>query len=120
MLFTTRDATIADPIGALPHWVEMLSQKQSREMFACWAGVDLRKLLAQGEEIIAQCCQLPLALAMEGAMVREKPAQVWQHTLELLENADLARINAQFPNYKHPSLFVAIQASVDAMEPDPA
>src|SRR5207302_4683391 len=105
VLFTTRNASIADSVSAQQHWAELLSWEQSREMFARWAGVEKRKLSRLAEEIIGECQQLPLALSMVGAMLKGKHGDVWEHTLQLLQTADLEKIKGQFPNYPHPSLF---------------
>ena len=53
---------------------------------------------------------------MIGAMLREKPRAYWTHVLNLLRNADLARIRAQFPDYPHTDLLRAIQVSVEALD----
>ncbi len=116
VLFTTRDSEIAGPLGACQHWAELLSLEQSREMLARWSGVEASNLPTPAEGIISQCQQLPLALAMVGAMLRNKHPIFWQRTLELLRNADLKRIKAEFPNYPYANLFVAIEASVESLE----
>lgn len=117
VLFTTRNSSIADSVGAQQHWADLLTLEQSRMMFVRWAGGDREKLPMQAEQIIGECRQLPLALAMVGAMLRGKHDDLWQRTLKLLRTADLERIKAQFPNYPHPSLYVAMKVSVDALEP---
>lgn len=116
VLFTTRDTSIAASVGAREHWADLLSASQARELFTRWAGVPSGNLSAEGEGIIDECRQLPLALSMVGAMLRGKPADFWRRTLEFFRNADLARIKVQFPDYPYPNLFVAIQVSVDALE----
>ena len=117
VLFTTRDTSIAAGVGTEPHWVELLSAAESTEALAQWSGWGNRKLPVEAESIISQCGRLPLALAMVGAMLRGKPVGLWKHTLNILRSADLAKIKAQFPGYPHPNLFMAIKASVDALEP---
>ena len=42
---------------------------------------------------------------------------MWKRVCDLLTNADLGRISAQFPDYPYPNLLVALQVSVDELDP---
>jgi hypothetical protein len=117
LLFTTRDTSIAAAVGAHEHTAELLTEEQSREVLVRWSGTRVDRLPAQGEDLIRECGRLPLALAMIGAMLRSKPPAFWKHVLDLLRNADLVKIRAQFPDYPHTDLLRPIQVSVDALEP---
>jgi len=112
VLFTTQDDKIAGAVGARQHWADLLSGEQSREMFARWAGVDKNHLSALAQDIVDQCGQLPLALAMVGAMLRGRSKDLWQRTLDLLRQGDLEKIKAQFPGYPHPNLFLELRAGI--------
>lgn len=117
LLFTTRDASIATAVGAQEQTVGLLTNPQSRKVLARWSGTAIRRLPPAASDLILQCGHLPLALAMVGAMLREKRPVMWNHVLNLLHNADLEKIKVQFPDYPHTTLFRAIQVSVDSLEP---
>jgi len=117
ILFTTRDASIAAALGAREHTADLLTVEQSREVLAKWSGMESEKLPPVADDLIHECGRLPLALSMTGAMLRNKPAALWNRSVELLRHADLEKIKAQFPGYPHPSLFRAIQVSVEALDP---
>ena len=119
LLFTTRDASIAPAVGAREHTAELLTEEESREVLARWSGRSADDLPPRAEDLIRECGRLPLALAMIGAMLRGKPRAFWGHVLNLLRNADLERIKAQFPDYPHTDLLRAIQVSVEVLDPKP-
>src|SRR5205085_3088246 len=116
LLFTTRDGSIADAIGAEQVVAGLLTPEQSRMLFAQWAKLQPKDLPPEAADIIRESGRLPLALAMLGAMLREKPRAYWTLVLNLLRNADLARIQTQFPDYPHTDLLRAIQVSVEALD----
>jgi WD40 repeat protein len=119
LLFTTRNSSIASAVGADEHRAELLTEQQSRAVLMQWANVTAKDAPACVTEIIRECGRLPLALSMVGAMLRGKPLGMWERVLGALRNADLEKIKAQFPYYPHPTLFRAIQISVDALDPTP-
>jgi hypothetical protein len=47
-----------------------------------------------------------------------RQADRWENVLFKLRNADLARLNQNFPNYPYRDLLRAIQVSVDALDPN--
>src|SRR5271157_5561593 len=116
LLFTTRDASIAAAVGAREHVADLLTEEQSRDVLARWSGTEVAKLPPLAEDLIGRCGRLPGALSMVGAMLRGKPSTMWKRVHDLLRNEDLKRIRGQFPDYPYPSLFAAIQISVDALE----
>jgi hypothetical protein len=116
VLFTTRDTKIAASLGARECRADLLSPEKSRELLARYSGVALGELPRESGLLIEQCGRLPLALAMVGAMLRGKPPAFWQHVLTLLRSADLRKIKAQFPNYRHDDLLKCIQVSVNGLE----
>jgi tetratricopeptide (TPR) repeat protein len=116
LLFTTRDAGISAAVGAREHLAELLSEQKAREVLARWAGTEADKLPAIAGDLIKECGRLPLALSMVGAMVRGKPPALWKRVLELLRNADLAKIKAQFPDYPYTDVLRALQVSVDSLD----
>jgi WD40 repeat protein len=119
LLFTTRDASLAESTGAKPVVPEFLTPEQSREMVARYSGLTVDALPAVADDLIRECGGLPLAIAMIGAMLvntKDNPRS-WQRIYKLLQEADLAEIERQFPDYPYPSLLRALQVSVDALDP---
>jgi hypothetical protein len=117
LLFTTRDDSIAAAVGADVHAAGLLSEKQSWEILTRWSGWKSDQWPAEAYEIINHCGRLPLALAMIGAMLRNKPPEYWKYVLNLLQTADLAKIKMHLPNYDHDGMVRAIQVSVDDLDP---
>jgi hypothetical protein len=116
LLFTTRDANIAAAVGAREHVAYLLTFEQSREVLARWSAIETAKLPPLADDLIRECGKLPLALSMVGAMLRGKPSTMWKRVYDLLRNANLERISAQFPDYPYPSLLTAIQVSIDELD----
>jgi WD40 repeat protein len=127
LLVTTRDTGIAATFGAREFTAVLPTNAEAREILTKWrAGLSPRGASApqplppQAEAVIAECGNLPLALAMIGAQLRGKPAAHWDIVLAHLRHADLTKINSRFPE-PHTTLFRAIQISVEALrEEDPA
>jgi WD40 repeat protein len=117
LLFTTRDAGLAPSFGAFPFPAGLFSDAQSREALARWAGLDSGALPREAGEIIRECGNLPLALAMIGAQLNGKPSAHWQIVLGHLRRADLDKIRARFPE-PHTTLLRAIEVSVEALRRD--
>ena len=116
LLFTTRDKSITAAVGAYEHIVDLLTYKQSRDVLALWSRTESEKLPPLADDLIRECGRLPLALSMVGAMLRSKPLAMWNRVRDLLDNADLGKITAHFPDYPYPSLLAALQVSVDELD----
>jgi hypothetical protein len=119
VLITTRDRALITNLGALELPLDVLTDNEAATLLADWAGQSRQDLLPAAADVIEECGNLPLALAMVGAMVRGKPDR-WDNVLHKLRNHDLAQIRRDFPNYPYPSLFRAIEVSVEALEPPSA
>src|ERR1039458_8902952 len=78
LLVTTRDTGIAPTFGAREFTADLLTDAEAREVLARWSG---GALPPQAEAVIAECQNLPLALAMIGAQLRGKPAAHWDIVL---------------------------------------
>jgi hypothetical protein len=114
LLVTTRDTGIAPTFGAREFTADLLTDAEARAVLARWSGGTLPP---QAEAVIAECQNLPLALAMIGAQLRGKPAAHWDIVLGHLRHADLGQIKARFPE-PHTTLFRAIQVSFEALRED--
>ncbi|MFF5114993.1 NB-ARC domain-containing protein [Streptosporangium sp. NPDC000509] len=117
LLITTRDARLARAVGATRHDLGVLDREQAVALLAEWAGQPMEGLTKHAAELASECGDLPLALAMAGAMVGGRPDR-WSGVLRRLRGSDLGKIRQSFANYPYPTLLRALSASVDALEPD--
>jgi len=117
LLLTTRIQGVAAAYGAETIDATLLSPVEAAEVLSNWSGVPTSP---QHGEILRQCGNLPLAVAMVGAQLRGKPPKLWDVVLRRLREADLQKIAAQFPDPNHTTLFRAMDVSFEAMrEEDP-
>ena len=115
-LFTTRDASIANFVGARKHQADLLDLAQSRELLGLWANLPVEQLPPEADEIIRECGQLPLALSQIGAMLRDQTPAIWGDTLGLLRNLDLSAMQEQLP-IGQDYFFRAVEVSFLALTP---
>ena len=104
LLFTTRDASIGRFAGAREHSVGLMNALHSRELLASWAGLQPSDLPAVAAEFISACGNLPLALSVVGAMLRDASPESWSDTLNLLRNATCRRLKTSSPRGNRVSL----------------
>ena len=113
LLVTTRDGSLVTALGAEEHRVDVLSNGQALALLAEWSG-GVREMLAEGARQIAEeCGNLPLALALCGAMARDGTS--WPDLVEALRETDLTFIEARLPNYPFSNVLRAIRLSVDVL-----
>jgi hypothetical protein len=62
---------VATAISAKELSLHPMSDHESRELLAAWAGASPDGLPPEAAEVMVRCGRLPLALAICGAMVRE-------------------------------------------------
>jgi len=117
MLITTRDASIITALGGTHHPIGVLTDGEARALLAEWAATTIAELPSEADTVIRECGYLPLALAICGAMIRDKAAR-WHDLVEAFADADLKFLDhAQgIKGYEHPNLFKAIRISVDALD----
>ena len=115
LLLTTRDNSIANRLSAFQYSLAELEKNKALALLQRWTNVE--QLPDVAVDVARECGYLPLALAMVGAYLRDKPHR-WERILEKLQTADLEKhkINKQLlPGYQY-ELFRAIQVSVDALD----
>jgi hypothetical protein len=115
ILITTQNRTLLTDLGAAEFRLDGLSSSQALALLAKWANQDARSLPAAASEVAIECGHLPLALAMIGAVVRGRPDR-WSNVLHRLRSGDIEHIARDFPNYPYPSVFRAMQVSVEALD----
>jgi WD40 repeat protein len=118
LLLTTRNLEIVQSLGADPIQLDVLSDEQALGLLADCAGQPIENLLPEAHFVAKECGNLPLALAMVGAIVQRNP-ESWGAVLRRLKNAQLDRIHQEFPNYPYPNMLSVIQVSVDALPHQP-
>jgi WD40 repeat protein len=118
LLVTTRKQEVLASLDAQEHPLKVLARPQSLQLLAEWAAKrEADKLPPEAAEVAQECGDLPLALAMIGAMVRMDPRPTaWWDALARLRRADLAAIKVEIADYSYPDLLRAIEVSVDGLE----
>jgi hypothetical protein len=117
MLITTRITELVRASGAVEYPLNELSDEQALELLSRWANQPVETLPDEAHRVAEECGNLPLALAMVGAMVRDKPDR-WSNVLHKLQQTDLEKIHQDFQKYyPYDNLLKAIQVSVDTLAP---
>lgn len=116
LLVTSRQARILAQLDVQTQAIDVLTDAEARFLLKQVSKRD--PLPEQAKEITSACGNLPLALSMIGAMVAEKPDSYWQDALDAIREADLEDIEARFPDYPYPNLFMALKVSIDALDED--
>jgi len=113
MLITTRNADLVTRLGAIEYRLGVLNDEQSLTLLAKWIGQKVEELPNIALEVARECGQLPLALAMMGAMVRD--GTMWSDLIAALQEAELGFIEQKLPEYQHSGILKSIKLSVDAL-----
>ncbi len=109
LLVTTRDRQVLTGLGAATCDLDVLDRESALALLANWSGI--AELPAVAAEVAKECGDLPLALSLAGAQVREGAS--WEEVLTALKRGDL-----EFLDHPHGSVFKALGASVDALAED--
>lgn len=117
LLFTTRNGEITSALEAEQYSLKVLTDQQALQLLAKSADQDVETLPEEAKKVAEECGNLPLALAIAGAMVARKP-HLWNGILHRFQQTDLEKIKRKFPNYPYQNLLIAMQVSVDDLEPD--
>ena len=114
-LVTTRDAaTLAGNTGIS---LDELAPTAALQLLAGWTATPPGQLPTEAEQVAQECGYLPLALALCGAMIATG-SHSWPELLDLLRHADLEALHSRLVDYRHPSLAVALTASIDTLPQD--
>jgi len=116
-LLTTRDSSLVQALGAHEHPLDVLTDAEALSLLAEWCRQPVESLPRDARDVVKECGNLPLALAMVGAMVRGNSDR-WGNVLSKLRNAQLEKIGQKFSNYLYPDLLRAMKVSVDVLEPN--
>ncbi len=113
LLTTTRDASLLTALGAAEVALDVLSEGQALQLLANWSGQDRDALPAAAKAVARECGNLPLALALAGAQVKDK--LTWTDVLAALQQGDL-----EFLDHPYGSVFKSLRASVEVLTEDEA
>lgn len=116
LVLTTRSRAVGAALQARELRLDVLDEPQALELLASWTEQDESRLPDAARTVLRECGNLPLAVAMVGAMVQQGTS--WDNILYRMRNADLGRIRAQFKNYPYPDLLRAIQVSAETLPED--
>jgi WD40 repeat protein len=111
MLITTRDAGIITALGGEEYQLSILSEEQALALLADWANQAVETLAPTAQDVARECGYLPLALSLNGAMVKD--GTPWGDLLKALRGADL-----EFFDHPHGSILKSIKISIDALNQD--
>jgi TIR domain/NB-ARC domain len=112
-LLTTLDQAVATALGAVDIAVDQLDDASARRLLEGWADGPLPP---EVDAVLEACDGLPFALAIVGAMVRNRVP--WARVAEALEARRLDLLEARFPGYPYPNVLRALAASYDALAED--
>ncbi|PWC55387.1 hypothetical protein TSH7_28465 [Azospirillum sp. TSH7] len=117
LLISTRRGDLLRILGAEEHRVGEMTPSAARALLAACAGCDEDRLPAPADAIIWECGQLPLALAIVGALLAGEDASTWAEVLETLRRADHDGLESELPDYaRSRHVFGALAVSVDRLD----
>ena len=118
LLITTRDAGIVRQFGAASVSVDVMEEAHCLALLASASGRDSDALPKICWEIVRECGNLPLAVALVGGMAMGI-ADPWEQILARLRSSLIHRIQQESPeNPFHVNLLRAIEASIDVLSDD--
>lgn len=118
LLITTRDRGLVNALGAQEQRVDVLSDDAALLLLADWVGISPASLPIEARLVGQECGNLPFALALCGAVVREGTS--WKDVLDALREADLEFVENQLPNYPYKDVLRALKVSIDILEQEDA
>jgi WD40 repeat protein len=107
-LYTTRDASVLEAIGAHVERVDALPAAAARELLATIAGTSVGKLPPDIDRVLAATDRVALALALVGAAAHSRS---WAEIAD-----DLERESATFLDHPYANTFKAMQVGVAALD----
>jgi hypothetical protein len=110
MLLTAREGAVVTGLGAEELAIDTLTDEEALWLLLEWCG-PTNQARADALAVAKECGNLPLALAVCGAMVRD--GVLWSDVLEALREADLSFLAHSDLDYAYPSVFRALKVSVD-------
>jgi WD40 repeat protein len=113
LLFTTRDGSLITALGAVEQRLDVLPDDQALALLAQWSGRSVEDLPAVARAVARECGNLPLALAVCGAMARDGIA--WEDLVSALREADLSFLDRSWPHYAYQDILRSLKVGVEAL-----
>lgn len=117
MLITTRQTDLVQKTGAAEQRIHALQDNQALCLLSLWTGIFFEKLPSEAHKVARECGNIPLALAMLGALLRYRPTQ-WNSIHYRLRKVDQEKIEKKFTEHPYPHLIRALQISFESLERD--
>lgn len=114
VLVTTRQADLATALGATSQGLDEFGDDAGRQHLADWIGVPVEELPEEAKEVARYCGNLPLALALQGALARE--GVPWTDLLDALRTADVGFAEHLLAAYQYRSVLQALEVSITHLE----
>ncbi|MBD2771756.1 CHAT domain-containing protein, partial [Iningainema sp. BLCCT55] len=108
LLVTTRDASLMTAQGAVEYRLNLLNDELALKLLAQWVNKEVNTLPNTALAVARECGNLPLALALCGAQVRD--GTPWEDLHDALKEADL-----EFLDHSDYSVYKALKVSIDAL-----
>ena len=110
---------MAKALGATVRELRELQPADALTMLAAYAGRPTDALPGVARKLSASAANFPLAVAMAGAMLQDRPDEQWPTLLEQLKEADLGYLEAALLQYRqHRSMLAVIEVSVQELPKD--
>ena len=110
VVMTTRDAAVAEEIGAAVQPIPLMALEEAVELLRAWAGNGLDGVSGeQAVAVVERLGRLPLAIKLAGPQLREVEPATW------LQEFDVRNLEARRGDGPHRSLEVAFGLSVDRL-----
>ncbi len=112
LLLTTRDAALADDLGAVVHPVPVMTEPEAVELLEEWAKAGLQGAAPELKgKIVRRLGQLPLAIKLAGAQLQRQEADQW------LASFNARKLKARRIEDVHDSLAATFGLSLDELAP---
>ncbi|MGO8749469.1 MAG: NB-ARC domain-containing protein [Thermoguttaceae bacterium] len=115
LLLTTRDASLINVLGSREYSLDRLRDEQAIDLLGKWSG-ESPEQIAQNPAAVAvarECGNLPLALAVCGAMRLGPEPLAWKEIQTALEEADLTSLSVEIPGGTNNTVLKSLHVGAD-------
>lgn len=113
---TTRIREIVHGLGAVAVEVDTMGEEQALDLLTRSSRTG--SLPPEAVELAKACGYLPLALAMAGALLRDKPQEHWKLLTRTLQEKRLQGVGIQLAGYPYDNLVRVFEVGLEALEPE--
>lgn len=122
LIFTTRDARCINELAARPFSLEKKSMKltenQALRLLADWSQTELEDLPEEASKVAKVCGNLPLALAICGALAAGRGGRKWSQILSDVKKAKTYMLKRKLHHYSNKQIntFSPLQVSLNYLK----